>query len=119
MSKMNRTLYSIQDRGFTIFIYISYLLLFLAAIGLSHYAPQYLNEMDYYVKIYVCLFLIIRFNPFSRIKFTELDRKVAFSAGLFILTTTAFAQYFAKISSKTTKYVKDKIKTNLTYINQK
>lgn len=112
MSKIIHTLYTVQHRGFTIFIYISYTLLFLAAIGISHYAPQYLNAMDYYVKIYVCLFLIIRFNPFSKIQFTELDRKVAFSAGLFILTTTAFAEYFAKISSKTTKYVKKQIKTN-------
>ena len=109
MSKINRTLYAVQDRGFTIFIYISYALLFLTALGFSHYAPQYLNGMDYYVKIYVCLFLILRFNPFRRVKFTELDRKVAFSAGLFILTTTAFAQYFAKISYKTSKYVKNRI----------
>ena len=109
MSKINRTLHSIQDRGFTMFIYISYSLLFLTALGFSHYAPQYLNGMDYYVKIYVCLFLILRFNPFRRVKFTELDRKVAFSAGLFILTTTAFAQYFAKISYKTSKYVKNRI----------
>ena len=110
MSKINQTLYTIQERGFAMFIYISYLLLFLTALGLSHYAPQYLSAMDYYVKIYVCLFLIIRFNPFRHIKFTELDRKVAFSAGLFILTTTILDQYFIKITSKTTKYIKKQLK---------
>jgi hypothetical protein len=109
MSNISDTLYKIQEKGFKMFIYISYFLLFLTVVGLSQYAPQYIKEIDYYVKIYVCLFLIIRFNPFQNIQFTELDRKVAFSAGLFILTTTAFTQYFEKISSKTSKYVRDKI----------
>ena len=35
-----------------------------------------------------------RFNPLrEKPEFTELDRKIAFSAGLFILTTTALNQY--------------------------
>jgi hypothetical protein len=59
--------------------------------------------MDYYVKIYVCLFLIWRFNPLrSNIQFTELDRKIAFSAGVFILTTTALNQYLDDVK----KYIK-------------
>ena len=97
---INDTLYKIQDRGFLIFIYISYFLIIIAALGFSQLAPKYLNDMDYYVKMYVCIFLIIRFNPFRKIEFTELDRKIAFSAGLFILTTTAIAQYFDKIINK-------------------
>ena len=57
--------------------------------GISSKAPQYLDDLQYYVKIYVSLFLIYRFNPFRRVKFTGLDAKVAFSAGVFLLTTTA------------------------------
>jgi hypothetical protein len=97
---INDTLYKVQDRGFIIFIYVSYFLIIIAALGFSQLAPKYLYEMDYYVKMYVCIFLIIRFNPFRKIEFTELDRKIAFSAGLFILTTTAIAQYFDKIIAK-------------------
>ena len=37
---------------------------------------------------YVSLFLLIRFNPFSNFKFTELDKKIAFTGGLFIISTT-------------------------------
>ena len=99
---MNQVLQKTQDRFFTIFIYTSYFLIIIAALGLSQIAPRYLNDMDYYVKIYVCLFLIIRFNPFRhRVEFTELDRKIAFSAGLFILTTTAIEKYVTKITKKT------------------
>jgi hypothetical protein len=35
------------------------------------------------------LFLIIRFNPFRKVQFTELDGRIAFSAGVFLLATTA------------------------------
>jgi hypothetical protein len=36
-----------------------------------------------------------RFRPFkSKYEFTELDRKIAFTAGLFIFTTTALHKYF-------------------------
>ena len=35
-----------------------------------------------------------RFNPLrTHYEFTDLDRKIAFSAGAFILTTTALNQY--------------------------
>jgi hypothetical protein len=108
--ELNDSLQKIQERAFNIFICVSYLLIFATAFGFSKYAPQYLSDMDYYVKIYICLFLIIRFNPFRTIKFTNLDRKIAFSAGLFILTTTVLAQYFIKISKTTKNYLESKIK---------
>jgi hypothetical protein len=39
-----------------------------------------------------------RFNPLrEKYEFTELDRKIAFSAGLFILTTTALNQYLDQL----------------------
>jgi hypothetical protein len=81
-------LYKIQNFWFNIFIFISYLTYILFAIGFFTTAPQYLNKLDYYVKIYVSLFLLWRFNPFRKIQFTELDRKISFSAGIFLLTTT-------------------------------
>ena len=39
-----------------------------------------------------------RFNPLrSEYEFTDLDRKIAFSAGAFILTTTALNQYLIQL----------------------
>jgi len=103
-------LFYYQEKFFTIFIIISYLLLFISFLGFSKKAPEFLNTIDTYVKIYVCLFLIIRFNPFTHIKhFTELDRKIAFTAGIFILTTTLLNTYLVSIESK----VEDKIKNHL------
>ena len=78
-----------QERFFNLFIIISYTLTFVAILGLSTYAPELLKNIDYYVRIYICLYLIFRFNPLrKRVEFTDLDRKITFSAGLFIFTTT-------------------------------
>ena len=90
-------LHNFQDRGFDLILYISYLLLFISYIGISASAPNYLNSLDYYIRIYTSLFLIWRFNPLrSQYEFTDLDRKIAFSAGVFVLTTTALNVYLVK-----------------------
>ena len=101
----SKTLNDIQEKFFDVFIYLSYSLIFISALGLSKTAPDYLNSLDYYVRIYVCLFLIWRFNPFVHVSFTELDRKIAFSAGLFILTTTALNAYLLDIKDKVVHYI--------------
>jgi hypothetical protein len=98
---MKKTLYNFQNRLFTIFIYISYFLIIISSLGLSQSAPQFLKSLDYYVRIYICIFLIWRFNPLrARYEFTDLDRKIAFSAGLFILTTTALNKYLDDFINK-------------------
>ncbi len=70
--------------------YISYILFALAFVGILKDAPQYLNTLNTILKYYVCAFLLVRFNPLIKIKSrdAEFDRKVAFSAGVFLLLTT-------------------------------
>jgi len=87
--KLYKNIHDFQYNIFTIIIYVTWILYIIIALGLSAKAPQYLTNLHYYVKIYVSLFLIYRFNPFRRVKFTNLDAKIAFSAGLFLLGTTA------------------------------
>ena len=96
----NANLNSIQEKLFDFIIFISYALILFSFLGFSHSAPKYLENIDYYFRIYICLFLIWRFNPFRKIIFTELDRKIAFNAGLFILTTTALNKYLVNAEGK-------------------
>ena len=93
-------LHILQEVLFNIFIFVSYSLIILSLFGISQSAERYLQTLDYYIRIYVCLFLMWRFNPFrSSYEFTNLDRKIAFSAGLLILTTTALNQYLNDIKN--------------------
>jgi hypothetical protein len=88
------TLNNIQLIVFKIVVFFSYFLLIVSSLGLSENALIYLNKLSYYVKIYVCLFLIWRFNPLrTKYEFTDLDRKIAFTAGVFILSTTVLQKY--------------------------
>ena len=81
-------LHKFQEHIFDFTFLIIYILYFAIALGLSATAPKYLSFLDYYVKIYVSLFLIWRFNPFRHVKFTSFDRKIAFNAGIFVLFAT-------------------------------
>ena len=85
----NKDIHRFQNKIYDIVVYVTWALYIAIALGLSANAPQYLDDLQYYVKMYVSLFLIYRFNPFRRVKFTGLDAKIAFSAGVFLLTTTA------------------------------
>jgi hypothetical protein len=100
------TLHKYQERLFDLIIFASYFLIIISFFGISETAPKYLDNLDYYVRVYICLFLIWRFNPLRRhYEFTDLDRKIAFSAGVFILTTTALNQYLEDFKTSIKKYI--------------
>jgi len=95
---MKFTFSSLQEYSFLIFIFLSYLLLSLSILKLSTNADKYSLILDYYVKIYICLYLIIKFNPFVKTEFTNHDRRVAFSSGLFLLSTTVIYKLLMNFS---------------------
>ena len=84
----NYILTKAQSQLFDIITIITWILYIIVVLGLSANAPQYLDDLQYYIKIYISLFLIWRFNPFRRVKFTYLDAKIAFNAGIFLIMTT-------------------------------
>lgn len=85
----NKNLHQIQGHMFDIITYIIWILYIIIALGLSAKAPEYLYNLQRFIKIYISLFLIYRFNPFRHVKFTEFDAKIAFNAGVFLIATTA------------------------------
>jgi hypothetical protein len=94
-----------QNKTFNIFIWITYILLIAAAFGFSK-STVYLNNLDFYIRVYICLFLIYRFNPFRKlVHFTELDRNIAYNAGVFILTTTIINEYLIKYINEIKNYL--------------
>lgn len=75
-------------------VYASYVLFALAFTGIVSSAPRYLNLLEAVLRYYVAIFLVVRFGPWVHTgrQMEEFDRRVAFSAGLFLLlTSTAVA----------------------------
>ena len=86
---MTSIYYTLQHNIYDIVVYITWILYFVIMLGLSVNAPEYLNTIQSFMRVYISLFLIYRFNSFRTVKFTDFDAKISFSAGLFLLGTTA------------------------------
>jgi hypothetical protein len=102
----NNDLYIYQNRAHDIIMYIAWILYIAMALGLSSTAPQYLENLQSFIKLYVSLFLIYRFNPLRHVKFTELDSKIVFTSGIFLLTTTAIDRIIKSYLSELKEYIK-------------
>ena len=106
--QINEDLHRFQLHMYNVIVYTTWILYIVILLGVSSSAPEYLDDLQSFVKIYVSLFLIYRFNPLRRVKFTELDAKIAFSAGIFLLTTTAIDRIVKMYLNKIKEYVKIK-----------
>jgi len=99
-----------KEEIFTYAIYFNYILYIVIALGLSQTAPIYLQYLDSFIRNFVSLFLIVQFNPFNDItEFTQFDRKVAFSAGVFTFATSSVNQlllfFFNKVKTTIKKHI--------------
>lgn len=94
------------EKTYFITLYISYFLYGIALFGIWDKAPEYYESLNYYLKIYVSLILIYFFNPFSKEKMNKFHREVAFSAGVFLITTTSITSFIKNIK-KSGRQIKD------------
>jgi hypothetical protein len=98
-------LYETNNFIFNLAITLIWVLLFFSFVNIySDKTKELLSSVSYYIRIYVCIFLIVRFNPFysfftkKKFVFTELDRKIAYSSGITILTTDVkIIQYISSL----------------------
>ena len=82
----------IHKHAFDVMIYGSYILYAVALTGVMSINPEYLSTLQMITQIYISLFLILRFNPFvKKSALTQLDKKIAYSAGVFLFLSSAAA----------------------------
>jgi len=101
----NKYIHRLQNQAYDLVMYITWILYILIALGLSANAPQYLDYLHSFIKLYISLFLIYRFNPFRRVKFTGLDAKISFSAGIFLLGATAIDELLTSYLTTVKEYI--------------
>ena len=69
-----------------------YYILYAASLfGVFFIAPQYLATLVNVIKIYICVFLIWQFNPFTKRSAAvgSHERELIFSSAIFLLLTTS------------------------------
>ena len=87
---------------------LSYVLYLFVVLGITSVAPQYLSYLRTFLKIYIGLILVYFYNPFTykEKNFTIFDRKLVFSAGIFLLlSTTLLAGAEEYIKNETRKFI--------------
>ncbi len=71
--------------------YLSILLILITYTGLIYVNPRYISIFHNFILYYVCITLLIRFNPLIKpntsASYVEFNRSVAFTASLILLTT--------------------------------
>ena len=81
----------------------------LVFIGIVNNSPSYLETLNFVLKIYVSLVLLIRFNPFINRQFTDFDKKIVFSSALFLISTTTINEVainYERIVSYIRKFIR-------------
>ena len=90
---------------------ITLLLIFIFIFGLVHTEPVIFNQINFIIKVIIGIYLIYKFNDFNyhkTIVFTVLDKKICFSAGLYLLVFS-FADLINIYTNKIKKIIQ---KTN-------
>lgn len=96
-----------HEKIFIYGLYASYILYALILLGISTTAPKYLSNLRGFLKLYVSIFLLWRFNPYRNERMTKFDKRVVFSCALFLLTTTTITELAYNYLKPVKKQVKN------------
>jgi len=102
----NKDIYNFEYNFLVIFSWITKLTIILFMIGFLQNKPQWFLNFNFIVKLCLGLFLMYRFNSYRKYKihFTDLDRKVCYSAGLYILLLS-FIEYINAYTNEVRSYI--------------
>ena len=66
------------------FDYITFIMLFIFIFGILYNIPSIFIQINFTIKVMVSIYLMYKFNNFSNHNFTMLDKKICFSAGVYL-----------------------------------
>ncbi len=106
----------ITERAFDLTVLGLHIAYVAVVVGIVQHEPAYLETIDFWVKVFMSVFLLWRFNPFMHIKYTEFDRKVGFSAGVFLFVVTVVNKYLTWHVTEMKKAAKKAFKNGTSYL---
>lgn len=71
---------------------LSWILYILVGLGVYFIKPSYVHWATIIVHTLICLFLIIKFNPFVKVKFDTSDTAIIFSSAVILLLNVVFSE---------------------------
>uniref|UniRef100_A0A6C0JLL9 Uncharacterized protein n=1 Tax=viral metagenome TaxID=1070528 RepID=A0A6C0JLL9_9ZZZZ len=94
------------------FDYVTLVLVFIFIYGLIYTEPIIFIQINFLVKVIIGLYLMYKFNDFNKhktIEFTILDKKICFSAGLYLIVFS-FADIINNYLNKIKMIVQNDVK---------
>ena len=88
------------EKFYTYITYTLYTLFLISFFQISKNAPEYLDELNIIIKIFICVFLLYRFNPFVNNIFTEFDKKIVFDSALYLLFSSLIIDFYLIFKKK-------------------
>jgi len=73
------------------YFHLAYVFVFIGIVELNE---KYLNILDIAIQTFICLFLIVRFNPLRKHMFRPSDAKIIFGSATFLLLNLGFVKFF-------------------------
>ena len=81
--------YNFHNKLYKILLCLSVLLYIIVLLGfVVKKGNIYIDYLHYFMHVYFSLYLIYRFNPFRKVKIHDLDYKIIFSSGIFLLLSS-------------------------------
>ena len=113
----NKTLYNFELNFLAYFNWITAATIILFIVGFFNTRPTFITKFNFVVKLGLALFLIYRFNDYrkNRIEFTELDRKICLSSGIYIFTIS-FIDYINTYMDDIKKIISPYTRPIVTYV---
>ena len=74
-------------------IYLSYILVY---VGILYVNKNYVHSLNIFIQLFICLFLLFRFNPFREHVLRKNDSMIIFGSALFLLTNLGLTQFIEK-----------------------
>ena len=101
---------------FHLFDIITILIFFIFIFGLFKNEPSYFIQINFFIKAFIAIYLIYRFNDFRKVtSITLFDQKICSSAGIYLLIVS-FADvinaYFNYIRNIVVSFLKINLKLN-------
>lgn len=115
----NKDFYTFENNFLHYFGWITKITVVLFLVGFFQQKPTIFINFNFIVKIGLALFLIYRFNNYRKyeITFTDLDRKVCYSAGIYILFIS-FADYVNSYTNEIKKLIQPYTEDTVILIKQ-
>lgn len=86
-----------------VLLHVVYIFVFIGIIASN---SIYLNGLNIFIQLFICIFLLFRFHPFRKHKLREYDADIIFSSALFLLFNMILVELFKMYKYEKTSHVK-------------